>query len=172
MSFLQWGFVFSSFLSLSVRSASPFLWGSFPCIVPSVASQPSICTNSRNPLDASPIKTLLEVLERAMSYENTVQVSFPHKCNRLNSCNALNVEVAITFQDISSFRCLHNSVVFPETLLAGIDNYSKYSRGSFAPRDPQSVDQFAFSPRTSNLRVKFWFTHIWIFNHPRTRPKA
>ena len=59
-----------------IRSISLFQWGSFPYVVPSVASQPSICTTQGNPLDACPIKTLLEVVERAMSYENTIQVIF------------------------------------------------------------------------------------------------
>ena len=49
-----------------------FLGGSFPYITHSIASQLSICTSQGN------IKTLLEVVERAMSCEVTVYVSFPH----------------------------------------------------------------------------------------------
>ena len=78
-------------------------------------------------MDACPIKTLLEVVETAMSCEDTVQVSFPHKCGQFSWGNALNVEVAVTFPNISSFCCLHGSVIFPEALLSGIINYLKYS---------------------------------------------
>ena len=68
-----------SFLYLSlflVSNVHPlFLWDSFPYIVPPIASQLSICMFQGNHLDACPIKTLLEVVERVVSYEN-VQVSF------------------------------------------------------------------------------------------------
>ena len=39
-----------------------------------------------------------------------------------------------TFPNISSFRCLHESVVFPKALLYGTVDYLKYSRGSFPPQ--------------------------------------
>ena len=140
-----------SFLYLSlflVSNVHPlFLWDSFPFIVSPIASQPSICTFQGNHLDVCPIKTLLEVVERAVSCE-IVQVSFPHKCNQFNCCSALKVEVAVTF--LASFYYLHDSVVFPETLLSSVGSYLKYSQGVFASRDPRSVDQFAFSPRTSH----------------------
>ena len=123
-----------------------FLWDSFPFIVPLIASQPSLCTFQGNHLDACPIKTLLELVERAVSYE-TIQVSFPHKCGQFSWCSALNVEVAITF--LASFRYLHDFVVFPETLLSDVGSYLKYSQGVFTPRDPQSADQSTFSPWTS-----------------------
>ena len=82
-----------------------------------------------------PIKTLLVVVERPMSCEITIQVSFPHKCGQFSWYNALNMEV-VTFLDISSSCCLHDSVVFLEALLSSVGNYLKYSQGVFAPRDP------------------------------------
>ena len=85
--------------------------------------------------------------------EITVQVSFPHKCSQFSWCSELNVNVAITFLDISSFRCLHDSVVFLEALLSGVGSYLKYSQGVFAPRDPQSTNQSAFSPRSSHSQI-------------------
>ena len=85
-------------------------------------------------LDACPFKTLLEVIEGAMSSENTIHMSFLHKRVQFSWCNALNMEVAVTFLDISSFCCLHGSVIFPEALLYGVVNYLKYSRGGFPPR--------------------------------------
>ena len=106
-----------------------------------------------NHLDACPITTLLEVVERAVSCEITIHVSFPHKYGQFSWCNALNVEVAVTFLDISPFHCLRNSVVFLEPLLFGVGSYLKYSRGVFAPSDPQSTDQFAFSPRTPHSQL-------------------
>ena len=39
-----------------------------------------------------------------------------------------------TFPNISYFRCLHGSVVFPKALLYGTVDYLKYSRGSFPPQ--------------------------------------
>jgi len=54
-----------------------------------------------------------------MSYEVTVQVSFPHKCGQLSWCRVLNVEVMATFPNISHFRCLHDSGVFHSALLSG-----------------------------------------------------
>ena len=85
-------------------------------------------------LDACPIKTLLEVIKGAMSCENTIQMSFLHKRGQFSLCNALNMEMAVTFLDISSFCCLHGSVIFPEALLYGVVDYLKYSRGGFPPR--------------------------------------
>ena len=41
-----------------------------------IASKPSIRMSQRNNLDACPIKTLLEVVEKAVSYGVTVQVFF------------------------------------------------------------------------------------------------
>ena len=89
------------------------------------------------------------MVERVVSYEITVHVSFPHKCGQFSWCSTLNVEVIVTFLDISLFCCLHDSVVFPETLLSDVGSYIKYSRGAFAPWDPRLADQFAFSPQTS-----------------------
>ena len=76
---------------------------------------------------ACPIRTLLELVERTMSCEVTIQMSFPHKCSQFIWCSALNVEVVVTFLDISSFRCLQDSVVFSKALPFGAGNYLKYS---------------------------------------------
>ena len=57
-----------------------------------------------NLLDACPSKTLLEVIGRTVSQENTIQVSFLHKCSRFSWCSAFNVVVAVTFRAIYSFR--------------------------------------------------------------------
>ena len=154
-------------------------------------AQPSICTSQGNNLDACPIRTHLEVVERAVSYEVTVQVFFPHKCNQFNWCSALIMEVVVTFPDISPFRCLHDSVVFPKTLLFSVGSYIKYSRGAFAPRDPRSVDKSAFfsldllfialvcflmtltsSILRLGLHVKLWLTYEWIFDYPQIGPMA
>ena len=82
--------------------------------------------SQENNLDACPIRTFLEVAERALSYEVTVQVSFSHKCGQFSWCSALNVEVVVTFSDISPFRCLHDSIVFPRALLFIARSYIKY----------------------------------------------
>ena len=97
---------------------------------------------------------------------------FSHKCDQFSWYSALNVEVAITFSDISSFLCLHDSIVFPEALLSSVGSYLKYSRAVFASRDPWSVDWFTLSPETSYPRVRFWFTHMWLFIHPQIEPMA
>ena len=162
---LQWDSIFFAFLSLCIK-CPPISVGSFPYIVPSVTSQPFTCTIQGNHLDACPIRTLLEVVERAVSCEVTVQISFPHKCGQFNWCSALNVEVVVTFLDISYFHCLHDSIVFLEALLPGVGSYLKYSQGVFAPWDPRSVDRFTLSPWTSYSLVRFWFTHMWHFIHP------
>ena len=147
-----------SFLYLSlflVSNVHPlFLWDSFPFIASPIASQPSIYMFQGNHLDVCPIKTLLKVVERAVSCE-TVQVSFPHKCSQFNCCSSLNVEVAVTF--LASFYYLHDSVVFPETLLSSVGSYLKYSEGVFAPRDPQSTNQSTFSHRTSHSQLSSIF---------------
>jgi len=88
-----------------------------------------------------------------MSCEITVQVFFPHKYGQFSWCSALNVEVAVTFPDIFPFRCLHDSVVFSETLLSNVRSYWKYSQGVFTPRDPRLVNQSAFSPQTSHSQL-------------------
>ena len=122
---LQWVCVFS-FLSFSFpfRFASPFLWRSLPYIVPSITSQPSICTILGNPLDACPIKTILEMVEGAVNHENIIQVSFLHKCGQFSWCSALNMEVAVTFPNISFFCCLHGFVAFPQLpCVNGIDTF-------------------------------------------------
>ena len=41
-----------------------------------IASKPSICMSQRNNLDVCPIRTLLKVVERDVSYGVTVQVFF------------------------------------------------------------------------------------------------
>ena len=74
-------------------------------------------------------------------------------CGQFSWRSALNMEGAITFPDISSFGYLHISVVFPEALLSGVGSYLKYSWGVFAPREPWSVDQSAFSPQTSHSQL-------------------
>ena len=136
-------------LSLSRQNAHHFFQRcSFTYIAPFIAFQPSIYTSQRNNLDAYPIKPLLEVLQRAVSCGITVQVSFPHKCSQFNWCKTLNVEVVVTFLDISSFRCLHNSVVFLRALLSGAGSYIKYSQGAFAHQDPQLTGQLTFFPQT------------------------
>lgn len=101
-------------------------------------------------MNACPIRTLLEVVERAMSCEITIHMSFSHKCGQFNWCNALNVEVIVIFSDISPFYCLHDFVLFLEALLSSVGSYLKYSRGVFAPRDPRPTDQSAFSPQSSH----------------------
>lgn len=52
-----------------------FLGGSFPYIALSFTSEPSIYTFQGNFLDACPIRILLEVVERVVSCEVTVQIS-------------------------------------------------------------------------------------------------
>jgi len=78
-------------------------------------------------LDAFPIRALLEVVERVMSYGVIIQVSFPHKCGKFNWCRALNVEVIATFLDISPFHYLHDPGVFHRPLLFGVGSYIRYS---------------------------------------------
>ena len=129
------------------------MWGSFPYIVISIAFQPFICMFQENHLDACPIKTFLEVVERAMSCEITVHMSFSYKCGQFSWCNALIVEAVVIFPDMSPFRCLHNSILFPETLLSSVGSYLKYSRGVFTPRDPWLADQSTFSPRTFHSQL-------------------
>ena len=62
--------------------------------------------------------TLLEVVERVVSCEVAIQVSFPHKCGQLSLCSALNVEVMATFLNISLFPYLHDFDVFHSALLS------------------------------------------------------
>ena len=71
-------------------------------------------------MDACPVKTLLEVVESVVSCGITVQVSFPHKCDQLSKCRALNVEVMVVSTDISSFLYLHVSDVFHGVLIVGV----------------------------------------------------
>ena len=104
-----------------------FMWDSFPYIVISIASQSFICTFQENHLDACPIRTLLEVVERAMSCEIAVHMSFSHKCGQFSLCNALNVEVVVILPDISPFHCLRDSILFPKALLSSVGSYLKYS---------------------------------------------
>ena len=54
-----------------------------------------------DPLDACPIKTLLETLYVAVRLNMTVQVLFPHKCSQLIRCKTFNMVVAAFFLDIS-----------------------------------------------------------------------
>jgi len=96
-----------------------------------------------------------------VGYEIIVQVSFPHKCSQFSCCSALNVEVVVTFPDISSFCCLHDSVIFLKTLLSSVGSYIKYSRGAFAPWDPRSADQFAFFPRNSHSQFSLVSKWSW-----------
>ena len=78
-----------------------FMWGSFPYIVISIAFQPFNFTFQENYLDACPIKTFLEVVERAMSCEITVHMYFSYKCGQFSWCNALIVEVVVIVPDMS-----------------------------------------------------------------------
>ena len=55
-----------------------FLGGSFPYIAHFPTSQLFICTFQGNSLNACPIRTLLNVVERVVICEITVQESFPH----------------------------------------------------------------------------------------------
>ena len=139
--------------SLYFFSSPLFLQVSFLYIFSSIASQLSICTYQGNHLDVCLIRTLLEVVQKAVSCEITVQVSFPHKCGQFNWCSTLNVKVIVAFPDISPFRCLHNSVVLPKALLSGVGSYIKYSQDVFAPRDPRSADQSTLSFRTSHSQL-------------------
>ena len=142
-------------LSLCLFSSKvfiPYFCGG-PFLIQSIISQPSICTFQGNHLDACPIRTFLEVVERAISCEITIHVSFPHICGQIYWCSVLNVEMAVIFPDISRFHCLHDFVVFPETLLFDARSYLKYSQGVFTPQDPRSADQSAFSPQTSHSQL-------------------
>ena len=56
-----------------------------------------------NPLDACPIKALLEAMRRAVSWDDIVQVSFPYKCGQFIWFSAFNMVVIVSFPDISSF---------------------------------------------------------------------
>ena len=53
------------------------------------------------PLDACPIRALLETLCVAVRLNTTIQVSFSHKCGQLVKCRTFNVGVAVFFSDIS-----------------------------------------------------------------------
>ena len=86
-----------------------------------------------------------------MSYKDTIQVSFPHKCSQFSWCSTLNVEVAVTFPDISFFHCLHYSITFLGAPLSSMVDYLKYSRDASAPRDRRFTCQFPFSPQSSCL---------------------
>ena len=151
--FLQWVHIFS-FLSLSFsRIACPILWGSFPYIVPSITSQPSIYTISRILFGCFPIKTLLDVVGGTVSCEDTVQVSFLHKCGQFSWCSALNVKVAVTFPAISSFHYLQDFVTFLGAQLSSMVDYLNYFQGASTPWGPQSTHRFPFSPRSSYLHT-------------------
>ena len=80
-----------------------------------------------NPLDACPIKALLEVIRRAMSKDDTGQVLFLHKCDQISWCSAFNVVMAVSFLDISSFHCWYGSATSPEAHLSKMVNFLKYS---------------------------------------------
>ena len=79
----------------------------------------------------------MKVVGGAVSCEDTVQVSFPHKCGQFSWYGALNVEVAVTFPYISFFRYLHSSITFLGALLSNMVDYLKYSRDTSAPQDPR-----------------------------------
>ena len=177
---IQYSLPFSFFVS---NVPALFIWGSFPYIVISIASQPFICTFQENHLDACPIRTLLEVVERTMSCEITVHMSFSYKCGQFSWCNALIMEVVVIFPDISPFRCLHDSILFPETLLSSVGSYLKYSQGVFLRiLGRQTNLPFLLGPfihsfclflndLTSSLLglsscVRLWLTYMLIFNHP------
>ena len=64
-------------------------------------------------MDAYFIKTLIEVVGGVVSCEDTIQVSFPHKCGQFSCYGALNVEVAITFPYISFFSLLTQLYYLP-----------------------------------------------------------
>ena len=159
--FIEWCCALSFYVFFLERCSSPILWGSIPYIVHSIASQPFICTSLGNNLDIFPVKTLLEVVKKVLSCEVIVQVSFPYKCDQFNWCSALNVEVVVTFPDISPFCCLHDSVIFSKTLLSSVESYIKYFWGAFAVQDSRSADQFAFSPQTSHSQLLFVSEWSW-----------
>ena len=96
-----------TFLSPFLLLDSPHFLIQFP---PLHLSLPSVQFLG-NLLDAYTIKALLEVVGGDVNCENTVQVSFLHKFVQFNWCNALNVDVAVFFLDISSFCCLHSRPV-------------------------------------------------------------
>ena len=56
-----------------------------------------------DPLDACPIRTLLETLYVAIRLNITVHASFPHKYGQLVRCRTFNVVVTTFFSDISWF---------------------------------------------------------------------
>ena len=56
-----------------------------------------------DPLDACPIRTLLETFYTTVRLNITIQVTFPHKCGQLVSCRTSNVEVVAFFLDIFLF---------------------------------------------------------------------
>ena len=137
--------------------------GSFPYIVFSVASQPSTCMSKGNHWDACPIKTLLEEVKRVMSCGVTIQVFFPHKCSQLSWCRALNVEVMVTFPDISLFRCLHDFGALHRALFSGVGNWVRYSQGAFASRVPRTMVLLASSPQISYSKFNLNLSGLNVF---------
>ena len=59
----------------------PFLWRQFPYIVPPIYPSLPPIQFLGNPLDACPIKVFIEIIGRAVSWKNTIQMSFLHKCS-------------------------------------------------------------------------------------------
>ena len=81
-----------------------FFMESFPLYSPSILN-PSLPLVDQvgDPLDACPIRNLLEALWIAVNWDITVQVSFSHKCGQLVRFRAFNVVVVAFFPNISSF---------------------------------------------------------------------
>ena len=56
--------------------------------------------------DVYSIRILLEVVESVLRCGTTIQMSFSHKCDQLNWCSALNVEVIVSFPRYFLFSLL------------------------------------------------------------------
>ena len=108
-----------------------------------------------NPLDACPIKALLEAMRGVVSWDDTIQVSFLHKCGQLIWCSAFNVVVTISFPDISSFHCWYNSATSPEVYLSKMVDSPKHSWGSSTPRESGLLHQ------SSLFSLVFWIRYAW-----------
>ena len=97
------------------------------------------------PLDACPIKALLEVVECAVSYEVTIQgvipsLMWPVKFVQCIECRGNDYFTWI----FPFFLYLHVSTVFLGILSFGTSGLLNASRGRLAHRAPREVDLFVF----------------------------
>ena len=96
-----------------------------------------------------------------MSYEDTVHVSFSHKCSQFSQYNALNVEVAITFPNIFFFPLLIRLCFLPWSF--------SFQYGWLPKVFPRCLcsSGYSFHASVSLFSLFFLYMCTWIFNHSR-----